>query len=168
MKIWIHINGVQMGPYSLEQIKVMNLPPATPVWYEGLPQWMPACQAPMLASLFASGETEQQTDEMAEPESVVVEIQENAEPSPEPRAKAVAAELPRRPSAYLVWSIIITFCCCSPVSVAAIVTGAITNTRYNRGDYDGARRMSYVTEWLVIIAMTLGIVGLPVSMLMYL
>ncbi|MDE6137579.1 MAG: DUF4339 domain-containing protein, partial [Muribaculaceae bacterium] len=46
MKIWIHTGGVQNGPYSKEQIAAMHLPPATPVWYEGLPQWIPACQAP--------------------------------------------------------------------------------------------------------------------------
>ncbi len=58
MKIWIHVNGVQQGPYSKEQVEAMHLPASTPVWYEGLAQWMPACQAPELADLFgAAAET---------------------------------------------------------------------------------------------------------------
>ena len=142
MKIWIHTGGVQNGPYTKEQIAAMHLPPATPVWYEGLPQWIPACQAPELADIFGAG---------ARAATVVVE--------------QAAEALPPRPSTFLAWSIILTLCCCTPFSLAAIITGALTTQRYNRGDYEGAQRMSGVTEWLVIISITLGIVGLPVSML---
>ncbi len=170
MKIWIHINGVQQGPYTLEQLEAMRLPAATPVWYEGLPQWVPACQAPALAPLYggaapaAAGEPE--------PAEVVEETIETVSAAGPARAAYAAtvhpaetAEAPRRPATFLVWSIVLTLCCCTPFSIAAIVCGAITNTRYNRGDYEGARRMSHATEWLVIISITLGIVGLPLSML---
>jgi len=162
MKIWIHVNGVQQGPYSKEQIEAMHLPAATPVWYEGLAQWMPACQAPELADLFgdASG-------------AAVGNISDNGAGSvtsysaaPASAAAVVAADVPPRPAAFLAWSIILTLCCCTPFSLAAVVCGAVTNMRYSRGDYEGARRMSRVTEWLVIISITLGIVGLPLSMVM--
>lgn len=75
-------------------------------------------------------------------------------------------EQPQRPPTFLAWSIILTLCCCTPFSLAAVVCGALSNARYNRGDYEGARRMSVATEWLVIISITLGIVGLPLSMAM--
>ncbi|MDE6486739.1 MAG: CD225/dispanin family protein [Muribaculaceae bacterium] len=158
MKIWIHTGGVQNGPYSKEQIAAMHLPPATPVWYEGLPQWIPACQAPELADIFGAAEPgenpgETTTVRASEPAAAAVCGVETAE------------ALPPRPSTFLAWSIILTLCCCTPFSLAAVVTGALTTQRYNRGDYEGAQRMSGITEWLVIISITLGIVGLPVSMI---
>lgn len=162
MKIWIHLNGMQQGPYSKEEIAAMNLPSATPVWYEGLAQWIPACQAPALADIFDPG-VERQPESTAEPrqQQTVCAVGDGVEVCAA-RASAPAA---RRPATFLGWSILLTLCCCTPFSIAAIVTGAITNTRYGRGDYDGARRMSRATEWLVIIAITLGIVSLPVSMI---
>lgn len=164
MKIWIHTGGVQNGPYTKEQIAAMHLPAATPVWYEGLAQWMPACQAPELADLFApeSAEGSESTGEVVE--SVCVETRESGT-QPAWAAAATAEQLPPRPATFLAWSIILTLCCCTPFSLAAVVCGAITNMRYGRGDYEGARRMSRATEWLVIISITLGIVGLPISML---
>lgn len=158
MKIWIHVNGVQQGPYSKEQVEAMHLPASTPVWYEGLAQWMPACQAPELADLFGAA---------AETGSGAyggrsTEVSYGTSP-----ATAVATEeIPERPANFLAWSIILTLCCCTPFSFAAVICGAITNMRYGRGDYAGAERMSRATEWLVIIAITLGIVSLPLSMAM--
>ena len=162
MKIWIHVNGVQQGPYTTEQIAAMHLPPATPVWYEGMPQWMPACQAPELSDLFG--------DHIGGEEATVIVREVEAEAAGPAthtvETAAVAVEQPQRPPTFLAWSIILTLCCCTPFSLAAVVCGALSNARYNRGDYEGARRMSVATEWLVIISITLGIVGLPLSMAM--
>ncbi|MDE6271310.1 MAG: CD225/dispanin family protein [Muribaculaceae bacterium] len=170
MKIWIHINGIQQGPYEKEEIAAMNLPAATPVWYEGLPQWIPACQAPELSDIFGAPAQPAAGDTAPAEEAVeAVCVEPAAEEQPQAAAAYAAASNPaaevRRPATFLAWSILLTVCCCTPFSIAAIVTGAITNARYGRGDYQGARRMSHATEWLVIIAITLGIVGLPVSML---
>lgn len=52
MEIFIYKNGSQQGPYSIEQIKDMNLSPGTPVWYSGLADWTPASVAPATAGLF--------------------------------------------------------------------------------------------------------------------
>lgn len=166
------MNGVQQGPYSKEQVAAMRLPAATPVWYEGLAQWVPACQAPELADLYGGAPAEEATPQEGEETIVATEVVE--EPQPDyARAcgttrtyAAEAADMPKCPPTFLAWSIILTLCCCTPFSIAAIVCGALTNSRYNSGNYDGARRMSHATEWLVIISITLGIVGLPLSMLM--
>ncbi|MDE6137547.1 MAG: CD225/dispanin family protein, partial [Muribaculaceae bacterium] len=116
------------------------------------------CQAPELADIFGAAEPEENQAETttvraARPAAAAVCDVETAE------------ALPPRPSAFLAWSIILTLCCCTPFSLAAVVTGALTTQRYNRGDYEGAQRMSGITEWLVIISITLGIVGLPISMI---
>lgn len=52
MKVWIHINGSQEGPYELDSLPMDRINAATPVWYQGLPDWMAAGQAPLTAPLF--------------------------------------------------------------------------------------------------------------------
>ena len=52
MKIWVHIDGRQLGPYNPDQLPLDEMDATTPVWYDGLEQWTPAGQAPATASLF--------------------------------------------------------------------------------------------------------------------
>ena len=59
MKIWIYLNGIQQGPYSLDELADMPVKASTPVWYEGLPQWLPAGEAPATASLFGAEQSPQ-------------------------------------------------------------------------------------------------------------
>lgn len=146
MQIWIHLNGIQQGPYTLAQLQTMNLDPATPVWYDGLPKWMPAAEAPATAPLFAAAD-------WGAPASPVAV-------NPQPQTQA---EAPKRPSTYLVWNIIFVVLCCSPLAVAGIITGAISSSRYASGDYVGSERMSEVTAWLVILSIVWCLVSLPVG-----
>lgn len=51
MQFYIYNNGPQ-GPFTREELMGMNITEDTPVWYEGLEDWMPASVAPETASLF--------------------------------------------------------------------------------------------------------------------
>ncbi len=155
MKIWIYLNGVQQGPYELAQLSQLPLRPDTPVWYDGLPQWTPAAQAPATAQMFADAFAPAQAFQPAA--------------SVQQQATAPASECaPARPSTYFVWSILLTLLCCTPFSIAAIITGAISNSKYNSGDFAGAQRMSAATEWLVILSIVFGILALPLSLIFFL
>lgn len=153
MRIWIYLNGIQQGPYTLEQIRLLPVDASTPVWYEGLAQWTPAGQAAATASLFSAAETP--AADTAAPAGA-------AEATP---AEPAAEPLPARPSTYLVWNIIFTILCCCPVSLAGIITGALSSSRYAAGDYDGARRLSEATEWLLIISVVWIVLSVPFSLL---
>lgn len=167
MKFWIYLNGIQQGPYTFEQVKLLPLEPTTPVWYDGLPKWLPAAQAPATAPLFAA-------QPQAEPQ-VMDDGCGQAFGAPAPAAGPVYAPqpamqqpaagepMPKRPPTYMVWCILFTILCCSPVALAGIITGSISTSRYNAGDYEGAQRMSNATEWLLIISIVWAIIGLPVS-----
>ena len=163
MKFWIYLNGIQQGPYTFEQVKLLPLEPTTPVWYDGLPKWLPAAQAPATAPLFAAqAQAEPQVDDAA---------QTFGAPAPGPvytqeamQQPAVGEPMPKRPPTYMVWCILFTILCCSPVALAGIITGSISSSRYNAGDYAGAQRMSNATEWLLIISIVWAIEGLPVSL----
>lgn len=72
--------------------------------------------------------------------------------------------MPPRPATYMVWCIILTILCCSPFALAGIVTGAISSSRYNSGDYAGAKSMSTATEWLIIISIIWALIGTPLGL----
>ncbi len=176
MKIWIYLNGLQQGPYSLEQVKLLPVDADTPVWYDGLPQWTPAGQTPLLGPLFATAAPEPDGPACA-PETPAEQAARAARTATQAayaaQAAAQAAQaaqmattpIPPRPSTYIVWSIILTILCCSPFALAGIITGAISSSRYNSGDYAGAKSMSTVTEWLLIISVVWAVIAAPVTML---
>ncbi|RIH66248.1 CD225/dispanin family protein [Mariniphaga sediminis] len=43
------------------------------------------------------------------------------------------------PSNYLVWAILTTILCCLPFGIVSIVYAAQVNTKWQAGDYDGAK-----------------------------
>lgn len=183
MKIWIYLNGIQQGPYTFDQIKLLPLEPTTPVWYEGLPKWVPAAEAPLTAVLFAPPASTEPTAEQPRedegcprPDSQTFAQHPYAQqpymhqPYAQPQygqpqyGRPSEAEPPKRPSTYMAWCIILTILCCSPFALAGIITGSISSSRYNTGDYEGAKRMSTATEWLLIISIVWAIIGLPVAL----
>lgn len=204
MKIWIFINGVQNGPYNLEQLKELPVTENTPVWHEGMSDWMPAAKAPATASLFNGieenltiTESEQNnTVECAEDNGLDAELEEleevpsaaeSVETQQESEKQGVdevegyeAAQedvtvetmltdrkrIRKEYPAFLPWSIVLTCCCCTPTAVAGIITGAITIKKRNSGKFEAARKLSNITEWLVIISITLGVMSIPFLMVL--
>ncbi|MDE6300208.1 MAG: CD225/dispanin family protein [Muribaculaceae bacterium] len=164
MKIWIYLNGLQQGPYTIDQLRLLPLTPETPVWYEGLPEWTPAAQAPAIAAWFSGGDVvapaPSETDATPASGQQSVYTASAAPSAPEPPV------VERRPPTYMVWCILLTVLCCSPLALAGIITGAISSSRYNEGRYDAARRLSEATEWLLILAIVFAIIGLPVTLAM--
>lgn len=72
-------------------------------------------------------------------------------------AAAVACDEPCPPT-YLGWSIFLTICCCSPVSLAALVASIFVSTYYNRGNLAKSKKASEVTAWLIMVAIALGFI----------
>lgn len=153
MQIWIYLNGIQQGPYTLDQLRTMALDGATPVWYEGLAQWTPASAAPLTAQLFA----QPQWTEVTGTSTTQSQPQGQWQHQPEQAD-------PKKPATYLVWNIILTVLCCNIFALIGIITGAISSSRFASGDYEGAKRMSHATEWLLILAIVWLIVGAPIMM----
>ncbi len=134
--IYIHRNGQQQGPYTLPQLKMMTLTPDTPVWYEGLPDWMPASQAALTAPLFSAG-------------------------GPVPPTPGMTSRCNNgiKPPSYLGWAIASCILCCLPLGIVAIIFAAQVNDKWIRGDYDGAKRASQNAQIWTIAAVVLGIIS---------
>lgn len=56
-KYFLHLNNNSVGPYSLEELRMMRIASSTPVWFEGLPGWKNAGEIPELRVLFFPGIT---------------------------------------------------------------------------------------------------------------
>lgn len=93
MKVWIHINGIQEGPFPIENLPLDRMGADTPVWYNGLPDWMPACQAPEVARVLAAYQATQPACDGCEPQPEPG-CSEDAKPEEENRIDADSAPEP--------------------------------------------------------------------------
>lgn len=181
MKIWIYVDGRQQGPFELEELLDKPVTESTKVWFEGLPKWYPAGYLDELRPLFDGSLARKLNDDKHEesapaaeghvPDSIaeeeaycedsVLPTEENDSPAmrqPEVNEAQPAQRMPDEPCppTYLGWTIFLTICCCSPLSVASLVTAILTSSYYNSGNMRKARNCSEITAWLIMISLALG------------
>lgn len=194
MKIWIHINGVQEGPFEPDQLPLNRMDPQTPVWYEGLDYWRPASTAPVTAELlraYYAGELQAQAGQRTAAQDHTVDVDTSSQSETridvDPQlswqqasnhpaadmAQKYAAFSPARPSGqaekcpptYMVWSIILTLLCCNPIGIVSAVLGWTVTSKYREYDIEGARRRSETTAWWFIITIVTSLIFTPMYML---
>lgn len=160
MEFWFIINGEQSGPYTLEQASDLPFRANSPAWKTGLPQWVTADQIPELADILAQRESAVAESQPIRPTREYQEYKWQQEQNTQTQ---VAEDAEERPSTYLVWSIIVTILCCIPFGVVAIIYSSKAGRKADMGDYKGARKAAEVAEWMIILAITLGLVWSPFS-----
>lgn len=167
MKIWVYLNGLQQGPYTLDELAQLPVNQSTPVWYEGLPQWMPASEAPETASLFAV---------TAQPDNATP--QENAPTSDYASHSGaysrtvsyndrVAADAPPAPPTFIGWSVFVLICCFPIGGILGIIFSVMSGNAYRSGDFVRAARLSEYSEWSVILSIVIGLIFAPLAMLIF-
>lgn len=166
---WIIIDGVPKGPYAADVIRGMNLPASTPVWREGMTDWV---YLQDVAELNAQ-----------QPEEVVIVVeQEGMTPPPlpaddpmpqrpapaEPASNGRAGAKPdgEPATSYLGWSIASIILCCVPLGIVSLIYSLKVNSYNNAGDYERARKCSRTTELWLITTITLGLVLSPLVSLL--
>ncbi len=180
---------MQQGPFELEELLDMPVNENTKVWFEGLAKWYPAGTLPEMRPLFdgtlrraetmtvpppkpadASPAAPSEVIIVEEtPEETTVYVAESApiEPPTPPRAPLQPAvpvtPAPPCPPSYLVWGIVLTICCCSPLAIGVIIASVMVGSNYARGNYAGAERASEWAQWLIMLTLALGI--LPIIFL---
>lgn len=180
MEIYIHANGSNMGPYSLEQLKGLGISPDTPVWYNGLPDWTPAGVAPATRELFFAPSPDKAIVP-AEPYAEAQATSASGESAP-PVPGAQQGYNPNQgyysqqgynpnqgypygpgqqgpPPSYLAWAIISTLCCCIPFGVVAIIYASKVNGLWLRGDVNGAYKASARAQTWTILAIVSGLIA---------
>lgn len=154
---YLVINGEKSGPFTIDQLATQQLTPETPVWTEGMSDWMPAQQVAELSSFFAP---QTPGPEMAQPTVPPQAPAYNAAPAygnPQPQAPNTQVVPPN----YLVWSILVTLFCCIPGGVVAIVYSTQVSSRFLQGDYEGANASSRnARKWAIISAVAGAVIGI--------
>lgn len=167
MKVWVFLDGRQQGPFEFEQLYDMPVDRDTKVWFEGLDKWHAAGELEQMRPLFEGSASTVTPAEPAETvtETVTETVVETVAEAQPAAAATTATYSPRRgqpdepcPPTYLGWSIFLLICCCSPISLAAVIASICTSSFYGNGRLDRARKASEVAAWLVMIAIALGMI----------
>ena len=176
MKIWVYLDGRQQGPFEINELLDMPVDENTKVWHEGLPRWCAAGEVPALRFLFdgsapsddATPDATAQSDETPGDgdENVVEEVEviadAPAEEAPASRYAPGQRYQPRPlpdepcPSTYLGLSIFLAICCCSPLSIGALVASICVTSFYQQGNVPKARKASEWAAWLIMLSIALG------------
>lgn len=195
MKYWVIIANRQQGPYELEDLKLLPLTPNTPVWHEGLPQWVPAVQVKEVMDIL-NAEEQQQTENTAEnPVDAEENFENSAEQAPEENGnqgnqnnsanagsysysfanagyqnagfnaqrRTDTLHEGQRPDSYLAWAIVSAILCCVPCGIVSIIYAALVNSRYDRGDVEGAKKASETAQMWIMVSITLGLLFFPIQ-----
>lgn len=161
MEYWIIKDDKQCGPYTLEQLMEMDLHQGTPVWRQGLADWLPLSKV--------------QEMDMSQVETIVKETIIETAPAtakttvlcapvgdiPTGYVAVTTDGVPKCPPAYLVWSIIATVLFFLPLGVCAIFSSTKVKKYYEAGEYDKASRMSERTALFVILSLVVFLIWMP-------
>ncbi len=186
MEYWTIIDDRHAGPYSADELIGMGIKPDSPVWTSGLPDWVEASEIEELRIAMEMRDRQAQAPVAAPeepaiaPEPIPEPVQEYPPRQPEPQPMSgnpCPQEAPRWewqqeatvpdepcPPAYLAWSIIVTILCCQVLGIAAIICSAQTKQAYGRGNLAKAKKMSEWAQWLIILSIVFGLMGLPLQL----
>lgn len=70
------------------------------------------------------------------------------------------------PPNYLVWAILTTIFCCLPFGIVSIIFAAQVNSKWQMGDYDGAKLSSKNAKLWAWISFGVAIVGIIISFIL--
>lgn len=149
---WIILNGVRLGPLSLDEVMQLPLTPDTPVWHAGLRDWSTAAALPEFIGRFDLGGEPcppPHDDSAAEPYTPYYEsnYREN--------------DTSRMPRTYLAWAIVATLLCCIPTGIVAIIYASRVSSKYMQGDYYGSQRASQNALTWIIVSAVCGLIAIP-------
>ncbi|MBR4389417.1 MAG: CD225/dispanin family protein [Prevotella sp.] len=156
MKYYIIQNGQQMGPYTIEQLKIYHVTPETDVWTEGMANWAKAKDVPALASLFAGmGAAAMGAQPQAAPNSGQYQ-QPSGNNQYQQAQPASYGGYP--PKTWVAEAILVTLFCCMPFGIVGLVHATMVSLYYNRGEFEAAEQASRTAGKWVKIAFIIGLV----------
>ncbi len=134
----------RFGPYTLEELKSMNINQETRVWTEGWVAWVPARNLSDLQSLFSM-------------------TPEASMPVPTPYSSPMIEAPPKN---WLVESVLITLLCCLPLGIVGIIHATKVESLWNSGQRDAAIKASKEAAKWVKLGLILGIIGIALYIIL--
>lgn len=149
-KYFIMVNGQQMGPFTMQEIKERGFSTESYVYSKSLGDWKKLSEVPS----FHRVEIEQPPIYSPEPKAEQYSVpQSNQGPG-----QSNYVNPGRPPKTWLVESILVTLFCCLPFGIAGIVNAAKVESRFAIGDSAGAIRASEEAAKWTRISFWIGIV----------
>ena len=156
-KYWIIVDDLRKGPYNHDEIVAMDLPGATPVWRDGLSNWMAIKELEDFGAKYNEMIPPIPSDNLAGGKSQMP-------PVPQEASKADPSN-ESMPPTYLAWAIVAMLFCCIITGIITLVYSFRVSSRYAMGDYEGARRASNLAETWLIITIVCGLICAPFQFL---
>lgn len=152
MKQYYYSDGIEKyGPFTIEELKSHNIKNDTLMWAEGMDDWKPASELSAISMLF---------DLSAPPPAPFKD-------SPSTRMihdDDMEDDRPM-PKTYLVESILVTFFCCLPLGIVAIVNAAKVESTYRTMGYREAKRASDDAKKWMTWGVWAGVIGIGLYIL---
>lgn len=121
---YIHVNGQPQGPFTIEELKKMNINRFTYVWAEDFEDWRKAEDVGELTSI------------------LIVTPPPFTSPSTPVKSAPPQQNPNRRPDTHMAGAILVTLFFCLPLGLIAVVAANDVSTLYRAGDYQGAQEAS--------------------------
>lgn len=123
MKYYIAVNNQHQGPYSVDELRAMNIAPDTYVWREGMPSWVKATDVEEIRQAMVSPIPEMPgsvpppyTGASTFNQSQYNSASQSGYSAPQSQQQPAPAVPPKT---WLVESILVTILCCLPFGVDA-------------------------------------------------
>ena len=164
MYYYIDKEGNQKGPVSAGSLKANGVTDNTLVWKAGMEQWTQAKDVPELRSFFHLPQTPPPppvppTPPFTQGYSKSADSNASYDKAAQAQAQTASpAEMPK-PDNYLVWSILCTICCCTPLGIYCIICSSQVDSLYKAGDYEKAAKKANETKTCCIVAAVAGAIG---------
>ena len=170
MKAYFYIdsNNVQKGPVAGERLTEFGVTAETPVWCDGMSDWMPAETVNELKPLFQQPPW-QQFGQQQYAGSQSYQQQPNygsyQQPYNQNRQYGYNPQqpVPEKPDSWLAWSILCTIMCCLPLGVVGIVYAAQVDSLWNQGRFAEAMKSAKKAKTFTLI----GVISAAVFLLIY-
>ena len=146
------------GPYTVDELKALNIAPATLVYNDHLGNWTPAAEVPEIDTYVFGGAQNPLTApnggyQPCGPGQTLPHSQQAVSQGP-------AEVMPRT---WLAESILVTIFCCIPLGIVGIVKASQVSSLYASGNYNESLKASQEagkwTKWGFIIGVALEILG---------
>lgn len=145
---YYRVGEQQVGPVSLDQMRgAVNLD--TYVWSEGMANWQTVSQLPDLMAQLGLSTYQQAAapTQPAQPSQPSYQTSYNAE--------NISAK-PPKPNNHLVMAIISIFIC-QPLGIIATIMAIMSDSAYNRGDYEEAEKKAKTAKTLSMVGLIIGL-----------
>ena len=170
MKAYFYIdsNNVQKGPVAGERLTEFGVTAETPVWCDGMSDWMPAETVNELKPLFQQPPWQQfGQQQYAGSQSYQQQPNYGSYQQPYNQSRQYGYNpqqpVPEKPDNWLAWSILCTILCCLPFGVVGIVYAAQVDSLWNQGRFAEAIKAAKKAKTFTLI----GVISAAIFLLIY-